>query len=213
MREYALPSAAGHKITVTSAATSLQELIRTAIGGSSQFQIPSRCDVFEIDVESGSDVRILTDGNTPTSSNGNLIVVGEKQLSEGINLGQVSLIRAGAADAICNIRIGQSGDQAKTTTSRPGNPSSSSSPVLSNVSNAATSFAVLAANAQRKGIVIYNDSSTSVYLKFGATATTSSFSYKLAAGQTWEAPQPIHLGQIDAIADVATGTLRVTEIV
>lgn len=191
MREYALPSAAGHKITVTSAATSLQELIRTAIGGSSQFQIPSQCDAFEIDVESGTDLRILTDGNTPTTSNGNLIVVGEKQTHEGINLGQVKLIRSGSSDTVCNIRIGQSGDDAKTTSTRPRSGSSlagaAHTGTTATVGDSASSVTLLAANSARTGAAIRNDSSARLYIEQGATAATTSVDY-LDTGDVYELP-------------------------
>lgn len=58
-----------------------------------------------------------------------------------------------------------------------------------------------------------NDTDKNAYVKLGATASTTSFSYKLAPGQTLELPFPVYTGAIDAIWDSSpTGSMRVTEI-
>ena len=85
---------------------------------------------------------------------------------------------------------------------------------LSNVGDSASSVTVLAANASRKGAIIVNDSTAVLYLKFGATASTSSFTYKLSGGESLELPsQPVYTGIIDGIwASDAGGNARVTEL-
>ncbi len=85
------------------------------------------------------------------------------------------------------------------------------SETLSNVSVAATSFTVLAANTARRTVTIHNDGAATVYVKSGATASTTSFKVPLAPNQYYEWPLPIYQGVIDAIGSSATGTLRVTE--
>lgn len=76
----------------------------------------------------------------------------------------------------------------------------------------ATSVTVLAANTSRLGAIIVNDSTATLYLKYGATASTSSFTYKLQGGATWEMPAPIFTGVLDGIWSSATGNARVTEM-
>lgn len=87
---------------------------------------------------------------------------------------------------------------------------------LSNVASSATSVTVLAANAERIGATITNDSSALLYLKFGATASTTSYTVVLAGAASapfsyYEVPAG-YTGIIDGIWASATGNARVTEI-
>ena len=84
---------------------------------------------------------------------------------------------------------------------------------LSNVNDAATSATLLAAAASRLGVLVFNDSSADLYLKYGATASATSFSVKILAGGYWEMPTPIYTGVIDGIwsAD-SSGAARITEL-
>ena len=87
-----------------------------------------------------------------------------------------------------------------------------STTTLSRPSNSASSFVVLASNTSRKGAIIYNDSTTNCYVKFGATASTSSYTVKLFATDTYVMDPPIYTGAIDGICDAASGSLQVTEL-
>lgn len=72
---------------------------------------------------------------------------------------------------------------------------------------------LLLANTKRKGVWFYNDSTADLYLKMGANASTTSFSYKIPAGGFFEMPtSPTYQGQIDGVwsAD-STGAVRITE--
>jgi len=51
---------------------------------------------------------------------------------------------------------------------------------LTNVNDSGSSVTVLAANANRLGATLFNDSTSSLYLKFGATASTTSFTVLIA---------------------------------
>lgn len=87
---------------------------------------------------------------------------------------------------------------------------------LTNVAASATSVTVLAANSARIGATITNDSSAVVYLKFGATASTTSYTVVLAGAASapfsyYEVPAG-YTGIIDGISASATGNYRVTEI-
>lgn len=82
---------------------------------------------------------------------------------------------------------------------------------LSNVAGSATSVNVVASNASRRGLTIYNDSTARVRLKFGTTASSTSFTYSVPAGAQWEMTVPF-TGAIDGIWDAANGNARVTEM-
>lgn len=84
---------------------------------------------------------------------------------------------------------------------------------LANVASSATSVTLQAASTSRKGLIIYNDSTATLFLKYGATASATSFTYFLAAGATWEMPSPLFTGIIDGIWASANGNARVTELV
>lgn len=84
-------------------------------------------------------------------------------------------------------------------------------PSQSSVVGSATSVALLAANANRLGATVYNDSSAILYLKLGATASTTSFSVAMAASSYFEAPFG-YTGAIDGIWTSATGNARITEL-
>lgn len=85
---------------------------------------------------------------------------------------------------------------------------------LSNVAGSASSVTLLAANTGRLGAMIYNDSTALLYVKFGATASTSSFTVRLGSQQYYELPNNpgVYTGVIDGIWASATGNARVTEV-
>jgi len=84
---------------------------------------------------------------------------------------------------------------------------------VASVSASATSTTCLASNANRLNATVYNDSSADLYLKLGATASTSSFTLKIAGGGYYELPVGnIYTGVIDCIWSSATGAARVTEM-
>jgi hypothetical protein len=60
--------------------------------------------------------------------------------------------------------------------------------------------------------MIFNDSTAILYVKFGTTASTTSYTVKMLAGQYFEFPGPaIYTGRVDGIWDSATGAARITE--
>ena len=89
---------------------------------------------------------------------------------------------------------------------------SATTATLANVSSSATNVTLLAANTARKGAYFYNDSTQILYLKLGATATTSSYTVEMGPEDFYELPNPIYVGIIDGIWASANGALRVTEI-
>lgn len=84
---------------------------------------------------------------------------------------------------------------------------------IASVDASATSVTLKAANANRCGLNIYNDSDKALYVKYGATASAGSFTVKILAGGYFEMPEPIYTGTVDGIwAADPTGAARVTEL-
>lgn len=77
------------------------------------------------------------------------------------------------------------------------------------VPSSATNVTLFAA-AIANGRAVYNDSTAVLYLKFGATASTSSYTVQIAAGGYFEFPQPCYGGQVDGIWAAANGNARLT---
>jgi len=82
---------------------------------------------------------------------------------------------------------------------------------LANVASSATNVTCLASNANRLGATVMNDSTQLLYAKFGATASASSFTYKVDPGATLDVPFG-YTGIIDCIWSSANGNARVTEL-
>ena len=66
--------------------------------------------------------------------------------------------------------------------------------------------------ATRLGLILFNDSTASCYVKYGATASATSFTVFLGPGAYWEMPKPIWTGTVDGIWTSAAGNMRVTEL-
>lgn len=79
-----------------------------------------------------------------------------------------------------------------------------------NVASSATSVQLFAAASVVHGRTVYNDSTAVLYLKYGATASTTSYTIQLAAGAYYEFPQPVYGGEVDGIWASANGAARVT---
>lgn len=101
-------------------------------------------------------------------------------------------------------------------TSGPGAPANSkelrqATATTSNVPSSATNVTLLAANSNRLSASFYNDSTKDLYLKHGATASTSSFTVLMPARSFYELPFPCYTGIIDGLWATANGNCRVTE--
>ncbi len=88
---------------------------------------------------------------------------------------------------------------------------SSISSSLTNISASASSVTLLSANQNRLGATFFNDSSNILYLKLGATASTTSFTVKILSGGYYELPFE-YIGIIDGIWDGTNGAVRITEL-
>lgn len=82
---------------------------------------------------------------------------------------------------------------------------------VANVASSASNVTIFAAATGRINMrTIFNDSTQVLYLKFGATASASSYTVQLAAGAYFEFPRPIYGGQVDGIWAAANGSARLT---
>lgn len=91
-------------------------------------------------------------------------------------------------------------------------PAKAATATLSNVSSLASNQTLLSTNNDRLGVTLYNDSTQSLFVKYGATASSTSYTVKMGPGDYWEMPQPIYAGQLDGIWDSANGAVRITEL-
>jgi hypothetical protein len=87
-----------------------------------------------------------------------------------------------------------------------------SSATLANVAASASSVTLQASNSGRIGLAIYNDSTSALYVKLGATASATSFTVKVPSYGYYEMPEPVYTGVVDGIWDAATGSARMTEV-
>lgn len=89
----------------------------------------------------------------------------------------------------------------------------SSTGTLANVAASASSVTLIASNASRLGFIIFNDSTATLYVKFGSTASLTSFTYKVDPYGTLEMlGSRIYTGIVTGIWDSATGNARNTEL-
>jgi hypothetical protein len=83
---------------------------------------------------------------------------------------------------------------------------------LANVASSATNVTLRASNTARLGLMLYNDSTSSCYVKFGATASATSFTVFMGPTAYYELPNPCYSGIVDGVWIVANGNMRVTEL-
>lgn len=89
-------------------------------------------------------------------------------------------------------------------------PSISNTSTPSTVPSSITSGVILAANSNRKGVTIWNDSTANLFIEFGAIATNSAFTVKLSASGYYELPF-YYTGVISGIWSAANGSALVRE--
>lgn len=94
----------------------------------------------------------------------------------------------------------------------PVRPAACATATLTNVASSASTTSLLASNANRLGVILFNDSTSTLYLKYGTTASTTSYTYSIEAGGTWEMLNPLYTGAIDGIWSSANGNARITEL-
>lgn len=81
---------------------------------------------------------------------------------------------------------------------------------LSNVTMTGSSVQLVASNASRRNLMIFNDTGVVVYVKLGSSASSTSFTVKLVNQAYYELPFPVYTGAVEA--NGASGSVRVTEV-
>jgi len=88
----------------------------------------------------------------------------------------------------------------------------SSTATVTSVNDTASSTTLLSSNSARLGASFYNDSTSTLYLKCGTTASTTDFTVKLSPSEFFELSQPVYTGRVDGIwSSDSTGAVRITE--
>jgi len=87
--------------------------------------------------------------------------------------------------------------------------------VCTNVAAAVADTLLIAANRKRKSLMITNDSTSVLYLKYGSGSSTTSFTVKMSAGSYYEFPtieDACYNGAVYGYWAAANGAARITEI-
>jgi hypothetical protein len=89
--------------------------------------------------------------------------------------------------------------------------STSSTGTIVSVTASVTSTVLLAANANSKGFIIYNNSANFLYIAFAATSSTTAFSVKLQSYASYNSDvTPLYTGTISGIWSATGGAALVT---
>lgn len=84
---------------------------------------------------------------------------------------------------------------------------------LTSVASAITSSVLLATNTARKSFVIYNESTSVLFVAFAATASATAYTVQVLAGGTFVPPANLRItGVISGIWTTANGFARITEL-
>jgi ornithine carbamoyltransferase len=143
----------------------------------------------------GTNVDTRTEGTN--SNHRQVVVLGDPATNAGV----------AAVDATAGLKVNLGADNDVTVTAL----AVAAAATLANVSDTASSTTLLASNAARLAAIIYNDSTVGLYVKYGATASATSFTYFLDAGESYREER--YTGVIDGIWESdASGTARVTEL-
>lgn len=104
-------------------------------------------------------------------------------------------------------------DQSTISVTGTVSSSTSSSATRTDIARSNVNQTFLSANASRKGATIYNDSIVNLFIKFGATASTSDFIVRLSSQDYYEIPFN-YIGRIDGIwPSNGAGSARITELI
>jgi hypothetical protein len=89
----------------------------------------------------------------------------------------------------------------------------SSTSTITRVASSATSVTLLSLNSSRLGAVLFNESTQVCYVKFGTTASSTSYTIQVSSNSVLILDQsPIYQGRIDAIWASANGAMQITEL-
>lgn len=119
---------------------------------------------------------------------------------------------AGVKTQIVGLDLNPAGAESLMAGTMPVNDARPSSGAPTQVASSATSVTLQASNTARKGLTIFNDSTQVLYVKFGTTASSTSYNVQIAAGGYYEAAAPCYTGRVDGIWASANGNAYVAEL-
>lgn len=79
------------------------------------------------------------------------------------------------------------------------------------VASSATVIDLVAANASRRALKIFNESTAVLYVKDGNACSITDYSVQVAAGGYYEWPLPIYTGKVTGLWASANGAAQITE--
>jgi hypothetical protein len=94
---------------------------------------------------------------------------------------------------------------------QPTKETRSTSSSVTQVGSSATNVTLKVSNAARLGLTVHNDSTAILYLKLGATASTTSYTVQVPSQGYYEVPG-LYIGIVDGIWASANGNAYVTEL-
>lgn len=86
-----------------------------------------------------------------------------------------------------------------------------SNSTVTRVTASTTSATILAANGGRRTTVIFNEGSAKVFIKLGASASTTNYTIQLGAGGSFIIPEG-YTGIISAVFSTNTGNVQISEL-
>lgn len=143
-------------------------------------------------------------GSANVTLNASDIEIGAVELKDGATDNRASIINTAPTTEYGIVtRNIPSGTQNVITTSSTSN--------VTSVAAATTDTTLLASNANRRGAMFFNDSTANLYIKFGTSASTTSFTVKVGAAGYYEMPTN-YTGAVNGIWDAVNGSVRLTEL-
>lgn len=83
---------------------------------------------------------------------------------------------------------------------------------VTSVASSASNVTLFAANGRSRGRTVFNESTAVLFLKFGATASATSYTVQMATNTYFTFPDnALYAGQVDGIWASANGNARLTE--
>jgi hypothetical protein len=84
--------------------------------------------------------------------------------------------------------------------------------IVTSIPASTTTTTIFASNLLALGRIITNDSTATMFIKFGAAASTTDYSFKLVANDKLIFTVPVYVGLVTAVWASATGFARATEM-
>lgn len=189
--------------------------ISGAVTGSGVFHVDDNAGSLTVDGTVGVSGNVATTSAAASQSDGHSATIGALADTSSANT-LVGLLKAIKAAVTGTIAVSGTFFQATQPVSQA-NPVQAATATLATVAGSASSGTLQASNGARKGLVIVNDSTAILYVKFGSAASSSSYTYFLAGSvsgvpATLELPAMVYTGIVTGIWASATGNARITEL-